>query len=89
MMLGRVLRRMRVSDSDASFTIFSRWREIVGDTIADHVTPKRLDKGRLLVEVDEPAWATQLRFLEARVLSTLRERVGDEVTALDIRVRRS
>lgn len=87
--LGRVMRRMRVSDSPSATTLFSRWRSIVGDTVADHATPKRLDKRRLVVEVDDPVWATQLRFLEAQVLSTLREHVGDEVESLDIRVRRS
>lgn len=87
--LGRVMRRLRVSDSASATTLFSRWRSIVGDTIADHATPKRLDKRRLVVEVDDPMWATQLRFLEPRVLSTLREHIGDEVESLDIRVRRS
>lgn len=87
--IGRVLKRMKVSDRGVAVSVFSRWRSIVGDTVADHVTPKRLEKRRLVVEVDDPAWATQLRFLESKVLSTLREHIGDEVDALDIRVRRS
>lgn len=87
--LGRVLTRMRVSDTQSAATVFSRWRSIVGDAVADHVIPKRLEKRRLVVEVDDPMWATQLRFLEPKVLSTLREHVGDEVESLDIRVRRS
>lgn len=87
--LGRVLTRMKVSDTQAAVTVFSRWRSIVGDTVADHVVPKRLEKRRLVVEVDDPMWATQLRFLEPKVLSTLREHIGNEVESLDIRVRRS
>lgn len=87
--LGRVLRQLRVTDTGSSATLFSKWNSIVGETIAEHVTPKRLDKRRLVVEVDEPMWATQLRFLEPKVLSTLRDHIGDEVDALDIRVRRS
>jgi hypothetical protein len=42
-----------------------------------------------VIEVDEPGWATQLRFLEA----TLRERLatvtgGDAIRSIEVRVRR-
>ena len=87
--LGKVLRKMKVSDEATALGLFSHWREIVGDPIADHVLPKRLEKRRLVVEVDDAAWATQLKFLEAQLLATLKEHVGDEVDSLEIRVRRS
>ena len=87
--LNRVLRSMKVSDQSSALGLFAQWRDIVGDAVADHATPKRLEKRRLIVEVDDPAWATQLKFLETQLLSTLREHAGDEVDALDIRVRRS
>ena len=87
--LGKVLRRMRVSDQSSAIGLFSGWRQIVGDTIADHVAPKRLEKRVLVVEVDDPAWATQFKFLESQLIATLRDSVGDEVESLEIRVRRS
>ena len=87
--LGKVLRRMRVSDQSSAIGLFSGWRQIVGDTIADHAVPKRLEKRVLVVEVDDPAWATQLKFLESQLIATLRDSVGDEVESLEIRVRRS
>ncbi len=87
--LGKVLRRMKVSDETTALGVFSHWREIVGDSIADNVVPKRLEKRRLTVEVEDPAWATQLKFLESQLLSTLKAHVGDEVDSLDIKVRRS
>lgn len=87
--LGKVLRKMKVSDETTALGLFSNWREIVGDAIADHVAPKRLEKRKLVVEVDDAAWATQLKFLESQLLSTLNERIGNEVDSLEIRVRRS
>lgn len=87
--LGKVLRRMRVSDETSAIGLFSGWRQIVGDAIADHAVPKRLEKRILVVEVDDPAWATQLKFLESQLIATLRDSVGDEVESLEIRVRRS
>ena len=87
--LGKVLRRMKMSDEASALSLFSSWRQIVGDGIADHVTPQRLEKRTLTVEVDDPAWATQLKFLESQLIATLRDNVGDEVESLEIRVRRS
>ena len=87
--LGKVLRGMKVSDESSAMGLFSGWRTIVGDSIADHAVPKRLEKRKLIVEVDDSAWATQLKFLESQIISTLRQHAGDEVDSLDIRVRRS
>ena len=87
--LARVLRGMKVSDESKAVGLFSHWPDIVGSAVADHVTPKRLEKRVLTVEVDDPAWATQLKFLEAQLLSTLKEHIGDEVDSLNIKVRRS
>lgn len=69
--------------------VFNRWEEAVGDAVAAHAHPVKVDRGRLLVEVDEPGWATQLRFLEGDILERLRAVGVDEVTSLDVRVRRS
>lgn len=87
--LAKVLRRMKMSDETSAMGLFSQWRQIVGDGVADHVTPLRLEKRILTVEVDDAAWATQLKFLESQLLSTLKENVGDEVDALHIKVRRT
>ena len=87
--LARVLRGMKVSDESTAMGLFSHWPTIVGESVAEHVTPKRLEKRVLTVEVDDPAWATQLKFLESQLLSTLREHIGDEVDSLNITVRRS
>ena len=86
--LAKVLQRIKVVDQREGVELFRSWREIVGDAIADNVTPKRLENRVLSVEVVDNAWATQLKFLEARIISTLRERVGDEVDSLQIRVKR-
>jgi predicted nucleic acid-binding Zn ribbon protein len=85
--LGRALRGLRVADN-SSTSVFTRWRDVVGDVVADNATPVRLEKKRLIVEVTDPAWATQLRFLESTLLATLRDALGDEIDAFDVRVRR-
>ena len=49
--------------------VFSRWEEAVGPQIAAHARPAALVDGCLVVEVDHPTWATQLRFLETDLLT--------------------
>jgi predicted nucleic acid-binding Zn ribbon protein len=68
-------------------SLFARWADAVGQGVADHARPVKLDGDRLLVEVDEPGWATQLRFLEADVIARLRSVAGLEVSRFDIRVK--
>ncbi|MEY4081104.1 MAG: hypothetical protein RL430_1534 [Actinomycetota bacterium] len=88
-LLGRYLGRAVGKDAPAAKDLFSQWRTVVGDTVADNVTPVRLERGVLTVEVVENAWATQLKFLERQLVNTLREHVGDVVDSLEVKVRRS
>lgn len=67
--------------------VFASWSDLVGDTVAAHSRPRALRDGRLAVVVDDPAWATQLRWLEADLVRRLGEVLGDgQVAAVDVRV---
>jgi predicted nucleic acid-binding Zn ribbon protein len=68
--------------------VFGRWEEAVGAAVAEHVQPVKLDGDVLVVEVDDPAWATQIRFLEGTVRERLREVAGAVVERLEVRVAR-
>jgi len=83
----RGLRGGSVGDASSMGSLFSRWTDAVGQAVADHARPLKLDGDRLLVEVDEPGWATQLRFLEADVIERLRSVAGLAVSRFDIRVK--
>ena len=87
--LDGVVRSLRGGTYDARSmgSLFSRWVDAVGEVVADHARPVKLDGDRLLVEVDEPGWATQLRFLESDVIARLRSIAGLEVSRFDIRVK--
>jgi predicted nucleic acid-binding Zn ribbon protein len=68
--------------------VFGRWAEAVGDAVAAHVKPVKLDGAKLIVEVDDPAWATQLRFLEGTLKQRLLEVAGATIDTIEARVRR-
>jgi predicted nucleic acid-binding Zn ribbon protein len=87
--LDRVLRSMRAPRASTVRSVFDRWSEIVGEQVAAHATPVSLRDGHLLVDVADPAWATQLRFLDAEILGRAAGVLGPgEVTAVEVRVRR-
>jgi predicted nucleic acid-binding Zn ribbon protein len=68
--------------------VFGQWDEAVGETVAAHVRPVRLDSGGLLVEVDEPAWATQVRLLADDLRARLLDVAGVTVDRIEVRVAR-
>jgi predicted nucleic acid-binding Zn ribbon protein len=43
--------------------VHARWPEIAGAELAAHTEPVRLHGGVLVLRVDTPAWATQVRYL--------------------------
>jgi len=87
--MDEVVRGLRGGAGDARSlgSLFSRWTDAVGEAVAAHARPVKLEGDRLLVEVDEPGWATQLRFLEGDVLERLRAIAGSQVSRFDIRVK--
>ncbi len=87
--LDRVLRSLRIGANRRDVGgVFGTWDETVGPAIAAHVRPIRLERATLLVEVDDPAWATHLRFLADDVCRKVAEVAGVAVERLEIRVAR-
>lgn len=67
--------------------VFARWEEVVGEAMARHVRPLRLDGTTLVVAVDQPPWATQLRVLAPRILERVGALAGEPLEALEVVVR--
>lgn len=87
--LDAVIRSLKGDGSRAVAGVFGHWEEAVGEAISAHAKPILLDNGRLLVEVDQPGWATQLRYLEKDLLERLRPHLGGaELHAIEVRVAR-
>ncbi|MCU1379518.1 MAG: hypothetical protein JWN29_2501 [Acidimicrobiales bacterium] len=85
--LDRVASSMGVSRASTLSAVFASWAEMVGDSVAQHSRPRSLRDGTLVVAVDEPAWATQLRWLEADLLTRLNEVLGPgQVARIEVRV---
>jgi predicted nucleic acid-binding Zn ribbon protein len=87
--IDEVVRSLRGTGARAVQGVFAGWEAAVGAQVAAHATPVSLEAGRLVVEVDQPGWATQLRFLEQTLIERLAEVAGaGAVTAIEVRVAR-
>ncbi len=81
--------RLGIEGPGALGRLFSEWAEIVGPAMAEHVRPQRLDAEALVVVVDHPAWATQVRRLADTLLDRVTAHTGVERPGrLDVRVHR-
>ena len=86
--LDAVVRSLRGPSRAAVGGLFGRWAEAVGEQVAAHVQPVKLDGRVLVVEVDDPAWATQVRLLTGTLIERLASVAGVQVERIEIRVDR-
>jgi predicted nucleic acid-binding Zn ribbon protein len=80
---------LRVAGPDAMRIVSEQWPSLVGRELAPHVRLGSLRNTTLTLEVDDPVWATPLRYLESGIVDTLAKRLGPGVVqAVKIVVRR-
>ena len=86
--LDRVARRLGVGRASTLPAVFERWSELVGEGVGARTRPRALRGTTLVVAVDDPSWATQLRWLEADLVARIGAELGPGVvTALELLVR--
>jgi predicted nucleic acid-binding Zn ribbon protein len=94
--LGRLIAEQGWGSDVRVHGVFARWDAMVGREVAQHVRPVSYVKdddapagagtgGRLVVQTDSTAWATQMRLLAPTVVRRLNEELGDgTVRVIDI-----
>ncbi|MEV6342079.1 DciA family protein [Actinoplanes sp. NPDC051851] len=83
--LERLMKARGWEKPKAEATVFGAWEKVVGEDIASHSRPLKLEGGVLTVEAESTAWATQLRMLTGRLLKQIADEVGHNVvTRLNI-----
>jgi predicted nucleic acid-binding Zn ribbon protein len=75
--LADVLRARGWDGRLAAARVIARWPAAVGDAVAAHCHPSRLEEdGTLQVIADSAAWATQLTYLQGKLLDRLSAECG-------------
>lgn len=74
--LVTVSRRLGLAPPTQLRAVFAQWEQAVGASIAAHCRPIGLREGVLTVEVDEPGWATEIRFLHDDLVRAVNDHVN-------------
>ena len=85
--LDRAAQGLGIPKAGVLGAIFSKWADLVGVDIAAHTEPRTLRDRVLVVAVDQPAWAAQLRYLASDLVEKIAVFTGSsEVTEIQFRV---
>ncbi len=77
--IGKVLKRCRLTDDLDAYRAFSAWEDVVGNKIATHARPARI-RGRILyIEVDDPLWLAQMKYMKRDILGKLESHIKEGV----------
>lgn len=75
--LGTVMKSLGLGERLRQEQVLGAWRELVGDFIAGHATPQRLQNGTLYVRVLQPTMHYELdRVWKPQILAKFKERFG-------------
>ncbi len=86
--LDQVASRLKAPQAQVLKMVFESWEELVGSVLAAHSSPVRLVDGELVVAVDDPAWATEIKFFGGELIGRINAAAEEEaVTSLTVRVR--
>jgi predicted nucleic acid-binding Zn ribbon protein len=78
-LLGKLVRTRGWEKPAAEAREFGEWATVVGEDVAAHCRPVKLEDGVLTVEAESTAWATQLRLLAAKLLVRIAGEIGNGV----------
>lgn len=85
--LDRLLGRWGAPRRTTVAGVEGRWAEVVGEALAGHTRPVRVRDGTLVIAVDDPAWATQVRWLGEDLAARARAVLNDDsIHGIEVRV---
>jgi predicted nucleic acid-binding Zn ribbon protein len=73
--LESVLKEHKLTSNIDAYRIFNLWGGIAGPTVATHSRPVRLNGDILYVEVDDPIWLSQLRYMKQEILQEIDKQI--------------
>jgi len=54
-----------------AYKVFHLWEQIAGEGLANHARPVRIDDRILYVEVDDPVWLSQVRYMKLDIMEKI------------------
>ncbi len=84
--LEQILKDFGTPDITTVTSIIDQWEEIVGSDLATKISAVAISGSELIVRVDDPAWASQISWLENQLLDKITRLIGEEkITSIRVR----
>jgi predicted nucleic acid-binding Zn ribbon protein len=74
--VDRLIRDRGWAAEASAASLTTRWVEIVGPELADHVKPESFEEGVLVLRAESTSWATQVRLLMGTVRTAIDQAIG-------------
>lgn len=68
-MMDKTLKGSRLTEGLEAYSLLMQWKTLVGEVLAEHAKPVRVKNGILYVEVDDPVWLSQIKYMKGGILS--------------------
>ena len=65
--INEVFAKGKFGGSAQVAAIWEQWKEIVGEDVAAHCFPERINRGKLHIRVDTPVWRQQLDLMKEEI----------------------
>ncbi|MEA4835890.1 MAG: DUF721 domain-containing protein [Anaeromusa sp.] len=79
LVLAQAIRKMNIAKPFAMHSLIGHWRQLVGDDIADHSQPQKVEFGVLVVMVDSSVWTHHLTLLKTDILQKIHQYTGEKL----------
>lgn len=84
--LEQILKDFGTPDIEVVTSIVDQWQDVVGVDLAAKISAVAVSGSELIVRVDDPAWASQISWLENQLLEKITRLVGEEkITSIRVR----
>jgi predicted nucleic acid-binding Zn ribbon protein len=83
--VNAVTRELGMPPADALARVADAWNAVAGSALAGHSRVRSVRDGEAVIEVDGPAWATQIRYLANDLVEGLDKVLGGRtITTLKV-----
>ena len=75
--LEKTLKALEIDVPLKTYSIWSAWGDIVGESVALHTQPRSIRNRILFIDVSHPTWIQQLQFLKPTLLEKINDFLGE------------
>ena len=79
--LEKLMKSIGAPDIDSTINLLEIWPELIGEELSSKISLVALNGSTLVIHVNDPAWASQISWLEAQILERIDKKIGKGVVS--------